>query len=141
MYVSTSIQSTLLCRWAYISDGFFSLSNISVVEDLHKRREPLSTMEAIYLMTPSDESVRALMRDFDHPNRPMYKAAHVYFTEGTFTSTTLNRKQKRTWTFNALARDKWRSLFSSLFLSKEIQFSNEFYSIRIQISNFSFFQK
>lgn len=56
----------------------------SVVEDLHKRREPLSTMEAIYLMTPSEESIRILMRDFEHPNRPLYKAAHVYFTEGTF---------------------------------------------------------
>lgn len=55
----------------------------SVVEDLHKRREPLSTMEAIYLMTPSEESIHILMRDFEHPNRPMYKAAHVYFTEGT----------------------------------------------------------
>lgn len=22
------------------------------------------------------------MRDFEHPNRPMYKGAHVYFTEG-----------------------------------------------------------
>lgn len=55
-----------------------------MVEDLHKRREPLSTMEAIYLMTPSEESIRILMRDFEHPDRPMYKAAHVYFTEGIF---------------------------------------------------------
>lgn len=54
-----------------------------MVEDLHKKREPLVTMEAIYLMTPSEESIRILMRDFEHPNRPMYKAAHVYFSEGT----------------------------------------------------------
>lgn len=53
-----------------------------VVEDLHKRREPLATMESIYLMTPSEESIRILMRDFEHLNRPLYKAAHVYFTEG-----------------------------------------------------------
>lgn len=59
---------------------------LSVVEDLHKRREPLSTMEAIYLMSPSEESIRILMRDFEHPNRPMYKSAHVYFTEGTLIS-------------------------------------------------------
>lgn len=54
-----------------------------MVEDLHKRREPLATMEAIYLISPSEDSIRALMRDFEHPNRPHYKAAHVYFTEGT----------------------------------------------------------
>ena len=54
-----------------------------MVEDLHKQREPLAAMEAIYLMTPTDDSIRILMRDFEL-NRPMYKAAHVYFSEGTF---------------------------------------------------------
>lgn len=54
-----------------------------MVEDLHKQREPLAAMEAIYLMTPTEDSIRILMRDFEL-NRPMYKAAHVYFSEGTF---------------------------------------------------------
>lgn len=55
---------------------------ITVVEDLHKRRQPLPKMEAIYMITPSEEAIGILMRDFENSNRPTYKAAHVFFTEG-----------------------------------------------------------
>lgn len=57
---------------------------VLVVENIHKKREPLQTMEAIYLITPTEKSVHALINDFISPSRSMYKAAHVYFTEGKF---------------------------------------------------------
>merc|ERR1719483_1486782 len=41
----------------------------------------MPAMEAIYLIGPSENSVRCLLQDFTSQNRAAYKAAHVYFTE------------------------------------------------------------
>ena len=57
----------------------------AVVEDLNKKREPIPSMEAIYLITPCDSSVRGLMNDFQSPSRAKYKCCHIYFTEGKTT--------------------------------------------------------
>ncbi|XP_065829369.1 syntaxin-binding protein 1-like [Oscarella lobularis] len=54
---------------------------VTLVEDISKSREPLRAFEAIYLLSPKDESIQGLMDDFKDLSNPQYKAAHVFFTE------------------------------------------------------------
>jgi len=55
---------------------------ITVVEDVTINRQPLSKLEAIYFLSPTPESVDALIRDFDPSKKKtlMYAAVHLFFT-------------------------------------------------------------
>jgi len=77
------VADTMSMRMVSASTKMHELSaeGITIVEMVEKKREPMSAMEAIYLITPTESSVRALMEDFTSQNRMQYKAAHVYFTE------------------------------------------------------------
>lgn len=52
----------------------------AVVEDLGKRREPLPQLVGVYFLSPTDDNIRQLVRDFSLASMPQYKAAHVFFS-------------------------------------------------------------
>merc|ERR1712227_164843 len=54
---------------------------ITLIEDLSKKRQPITNMEAIYFITPSEMSITKLISDFNDPKRPQYQGAHLYFTD------------------------------------------------------------
>ncbi|XP_067941969.1 syntaxin-binding protein 1-like isoform X2 [Watersipora subatra] len=54
---------------------------ITLVEKLSMTREPLPQLDAIYLITPTSNSINQMLADFAEHNKWTYRAAHVYFTE------------------------------------------------------------
>lgn len=55
-------------------------TGITLVEGLEKSREPLPHMEAIYIISPTDSSVKSLLQDLDSNIDPMYMGAHIFFS-------------------------------------------------------------
>ncbi|KAL2915942.1 syntaxin binding protein 1 [Polyrhizophydium stewartii] len=52
--------------------------NVTLIEDLHNKRQPFPTYEAIYLITAGERSVDRVVADFAQ-DKPLYLAAHLFF--------------------------------------------------------------
>ncbi|CAD8095841.1 unnamed protein product [Paramecium sonneborni] len=71
-------QKTLKIVSAYMKMSELLEQGINAVENLHLKRKPFN-LEAIYFITPTQESIAYLIEDFENAQFPQYKCAHVIF--------------------------------------------------------------
>ncbi|KAI3453570.1 hypothetical protein Pfo_010233 [Paulownia fortunei] len=62
------------CKMADITE-----EGVSLVEDIHKRRQPLPTMDAIYFIQPTKENIVIFLSDMSGRS-PLYRKAFVFFS-------------------------------------------------------------
>lgn len=62
------------CKMADITE-----EGVSLVEDIHKRRQPLPTMDAIYFIQPTRENIQIFLSDMSGKS-PLYRKAFVFFS-------------------------------------------------------------
>ncbi|CDI79534.1 syntaxin binding protein, putative [Eimeria praecox] len=53
---------------------------VTIVELISKQRQPLPELNALYFLSPSEDSVQALINDFKDEKKPQYRSAYVYFS-------------------------------------------------------------
>lgn len=73
------LEEQVTCTY---SSFFFTNTLISVVvEDLSRKRQPYPSQDGIYFISPTQESIQAVITDYMRGNPP-YAKAHLYFTSG-----------------------------------------------------------
>jgi len=53
--------------------------NVSLVENLDLKRQPILSNEAIYFVSPRSDSVDKIIADFADQQSQMYLCAHIFF--------------------------------------------------------------
>ena len=53
---------------------------VVAIERLDLVRKPFPNMHAIYFITPTDDSIDRIMKDYENPKAPQYGSIHLFFT-------------------------------------------------------------
>ncbi|KAI9226938.1 MAG: Sec1-like protein [Piptocephalis tieghemiana] len=71
--------------------------NVTLIENVEKKRQPFPNLEALYFLTPNPDSIALMVEDFTK-SEPMYAAAHLFFTtslhDGLFKFITTSKASK-----------------------------------------------
>lgn len=53
--------------------------NVTLVENIDLSRKRFPDMDAIYFLSPTENTINAIIKDFKDPKLPQYKAIHLFF--------------------------------------------------------------
>ncbi|KAL9658497.1 hypothetical protein ABK040_006037 [Willaertia magna] len=56
------------------------VKNVTIVENLSKKRQPFPTLDAIYFVSPTSDSIDKIIEDYNNPSKPQYANAHLLFS-------------------------------------------------------------
>jgi len=62
------------------------VKNVTIIENLSKKRQPFPTMDAIYFVSPTNDSVDKIIEDYNTPHKPQYANAHLLFSSSKYRS-------------------------------------------------------
>ena len=77
------LGAAVLSNQLTMSEIMFPEGPVALLENLAKKRQPCPTMEAVYFIAPTKQSLTMLLADFSEEGtsrQAMYKGAHLVFT-------------------------------------------------------------
>jgi syntaxin-binding protein 1 len=71
---TVKILSSFLTMTEVLNEGIFS------IERLQTKRQAYPKYDALYFISPTNESCELLAKDFENEKKPMYRRIHIYFS-------------------------------------------------------------